>query len=208
MQANGYQKNGKRRSFDQKAEQLKYLALSKNEVAVSEILLLMGSSAHYFLSALLMLPFFQPLPLPGFSSLLGIIVMASAICIIMNKNLWMPKKIKKQQISSQFILKAINLWFRFKGACAKYVKPRGKFVVREPLVRRLNGVLILISALLFSLPFPIPGTNTFPALTIFALSFGSIEDDGLIVGIGYLLFIATLAFFLLVLFRPMYHFFL
>ena len=171
MQANSYQKSTKRRSFDQKAEQLRELALSKSKVTVSEILLVMGSSAHYFLSALLMIPFFQPLPLPGFSSLLGIIVMASAFCIIMNKNLWMPKKIKKQEISSLFLLKAINLWFRCKKASARYIRPRGKFVVKEPLIRRLNGVLILTSALLFSLPFPIPGTNTFPALTIFALSF-------------------------------------
>lgn len=76
------------------------------------------------------------------------------------------------------------------------MRPRNALLVTNPIVQRINGFIIFICGLLLMLPLP-PGTNFTPGLTVFLLSIGILEEDGLFVLLGYFAFLINLAFFIL-----------
>ena len=59
----------------------------------------------------------------------------------------------------------------------------------------VHGLMIFILGLFLALPLPVPLSNITAAWSILLISLGILEDDGLIVGIGYLAALSTAAIF-------------
>jgi hypothetical protein len=68
--------------------------------------------------------------------------------------------------------------------------------LRHPGVYRFNSLTIAIRGLLLALPLP-PGTNFPPALGIFLLSAGMVEEDSLFVLLGNFIIYSILTVFIL-----------
>jgi len=64
----------------------------------------------------------------------------------------------------------------------------------------VNGLLIFLLGSFLALPLPIPLTNLAVGWSIFLVTLGLLEDDGVFVLVGYLVFLLTLMFFILILF--------
>jgi hypothetical protein len=55
---------------------------------------------------------------------------------------------------------------------------------------RINALLMLLAGLFLALPLPIPGTNLAPSWVILLICIGTLEEDGLLVVLGYAAFAA------------------
>ncbi len=137
------------------------------------------------------IPEVLPIPIPGLFTVVviptGII---SAQMIAGNKHLKLPKFLLKRSIPRKALATAIHAILPFLEKTEKYVKPRWQWAV-HPASKRFIGAFIFLLALAIALP--VPGTNMPLAIAIFIISLGLIEKDGMMITLGILIGVASLA---------------
>lgn len=137
------------------------------------------------------IPEVLPIPIPGLFTVVviptGII---SAQMIAGNKQLKLPKVLLKRSVPRKALATAIHAILPFLEKTEKYVKPRWQWAV-HPAAKRFIGAFIFLLALAIALP--VPGTNMPLAISIFIISLGLIENDGMMITLGILIGIASLA---------------
>jgi hypothetical protein len=193
-------------TFDQKINEFAQICQKKDSISNDEMRKFFGASSHLVCASLLSIPFLQPIPLPGLSTFCGFLIAMSGACIFLQCPLWIPAFMRGHTHSSATLLKIIHFWQWFSQKTKKLVRPRGKFIVKHPFVLRLNGLIISFAALLLSLPLPIPGTNFFPAWTIFLLTLGTIKEDSVVVIFAYIALALSLLYFFCLIFLPFTYF--
>ncbi len=160
-----------------------------------ELVQFIGPRSRALISLILSVPFLFFIPLPGLSTLLGFLIAICSYSIAFKKGIWFPKCMLKKKISGKLLCQAFQKGKIILVKIEKAFRPRGLFLTKHPLIERFNGFLILFCALILMLPLP-PGTNFPPGLSIFLLSIGILEEDGLFVILGYVAFLGNLAFFI------------
>jgi hypothetical protein len=186
---NGYE------SFLQKIEALSDESQKKPSLSLKEIVSILGYSSHYVSLLFLTIPFLQPIPLIGLSTPAGILIAISSLCIIFSKKLYLPKFLRNHETPAKKINKMTEFLLSISKKINRWLHPRGKFMHHHVFLRKFNGLLLLCSGILLSLPLPFPLTNTLPAYTIMVLCLGSLKEDGLFIGIGWIFFAITIAYF-------------
>jgi hypothetical protein len=147
---------------------------------------------------LLTLPMLIPLPvpIPGFSTILGLGVGLLGMQLMLSFQYpTLPKRLAQFELPpalSQGLLKNINRLLR---PLEKLSRPRLFRISNSLFFRRLLGLCLMWNALLMGLPLPIPFTNVIPAYAILALTIGILEDDGLFILLGYGMTGLSTAFF-------------
>jgi hypothetical protein len=129
----------------------------------------------------------QPIPLIGLSPFVGLIVAFSGILIVFHKRFFIPRRWKERQVPSRRIINLCQQVERLFDWSNRWIHPRGQFMSRQNLIRRLNGSIIFICGILLALPLPFPASNTLPAMAIMAISLGSLKEDGLLIILGWCL---------------------
>jgi hypothetical protein len=163
--------------------------LADQPLTIGDILAQTSERGFSLLIVLLALPFLSPVMPPGLSTIsgLGCILIGLQMALGIRK-LWLPKKIYRFKFPSKFsaqLLKSLDKVNRF---LTKFVRPRIPKITENPYVWRINGLCIAWLAALLSLPISfIPFTNTIPAIAILVLAVATLESDGLLLGIGYVL---------------------
>jgi hypothetical protein len=155
-----------------------------------------GEQGFGLISGLLTLPLLIPVPIAGFSTLLGsgVILMGLQLALGFDRP-HLPLSIARREISakvSQSLLKALNRVLR---PLERLTRTRFLSISRNPILRRMLGLCLAWNAVLMALPLPIPFTNQLPAYTIIVLSIGIFESDGFLLLFGYGMTIATTIFF-------------
>lgn len=166
----------------------------QGDLSLQEIFDIFGSDGHFILMSFLILPFLQPIPLPGLSTPFGILIMLVAILAYLRKPPWIPKKWSQKKLSAQTILKIAEGSEKVFEKLTKILHPRMKFLFQDPF-RLLNTVLLVINALLLSLPLPIPFSNAFPAWSIAFMLLAYLEEDGIFVLLSYIGSLMCFAYF-------------
>jgi hypothetical protein len=137
------------------------------------------------------IPEVLPIPIPGLFTVVviptGII---SAQMVAGNKQLKLPKFLLKRSIPRKALATAIHAILPFLEKSEKYVKPRWQWAV-HPASKRFIGAFIFLLALAIALP--VPGTNMPLAISIFIIALGLIEKDGMVITLGIIIGIASLA---------------
>ena len=161
-----------------------------NEVTLNELLTLGGERTFGFLFVLLSLPSALPVPAPGYSIPFGIVMLLLAIQLIIGRAKpwmpegWMAKGFERSKVAG-FITKGLP-WLQKIEAISR---PRLSVICTSPVGRFVLGIAIALMSICMMIP--IPGTNTLPAIGIFVIGFGLLDDDGAISLAG--LTICTLA---------------
>jgi hypothetical protein len=178
------------------AQHFHHLAALHNnqDLTVGLLLNSLGSRSASLITFILGLPFLLPIPLPGLSIILGIVIAFVGFSIVLGQTPWIPKRLLKRRIHGAFMKKFLFHAERFTRKLERYVRPRGSFLANHRWISRFNGLLIVIGGLLLMLPLP-PGTNFPPALIVVLLSVGVLEEDGLFVLLGYVAFALNVLFF-------------
>lgn len=129
------------------------------------------------------IPFMQPIPLPGLSTALGLVSLLQGVSLMLFRRPLLTKKMKEVKISHEkfeTIFKAAEKFSRFAGKISILSHPW----TNSRASHFICGFSIVLSSAFLSLPLPIPFSNFVPALSIALICLGLLEEDIFLVIIG------------------------
>ncbi|MBC7419211.1 MAG: exopolysaccharide biosynthesis protein [Bdellovibrio sp.] len=162
---------------------------------VEDLIATFGSRSHGLLIIFFSAPFLQPIPLLGLSTPLGLIIAVLGVLLMLDRKPWLPKKLLRKHLTAKLIFSCCHFLVKLLEKTEKFIKPRFGNFSSLKIVTVINGLLIMIYALLLALPLPIPFSNSVPAYFLFFNAIGWLEKDGLILILSYLIAIAGFVFF-------------
>jgi hypothetical protein len=173
------------------------LAVSTGETRVTfgDLLTRLRERGHALMALVLVLPFLQPVPLPLLSTAMGLAVAVLGVQMALGRPPWLPARLARRGLSADQIGRIARTGQRIFARFEHLVRPRIHFFHAHPGMRRVSGVVIAVAGLLLSLPLPIPASNLLPAMAVALLAMGSLEEDGLMIILGFLAFGVALSFF-------------
>ncbi|MES2527867.1 MAG: exopolysaccharide biosynthesis protein [Bdellovibrionota bacterium] len=161
------------------------------EITLGSIVDRIGDDALLIVCLIAILPFMQPIPIPGLSTLLGFVVLLQGLGMIFLGKPLLTKRMKEMKLSNEkmlMIYKAAVKFDKFTSKISTFkhpgLKSRGMHI--------LSGITITLAALFLSLPLPIPFSNFIPALCIFFICAGLLEQDVALVAIGHAMFASVI----------------
>jgi hypothetical protein len=150
-----------------------------SEVTLGDILELAGERIFGFLFVLLALPSALPIPAPGYSIPFGVVIFLLAVQLLAGSEFpWLPQKTLNHRMKRHQVRKLIKAGVPWLQRIEAVSRPRLNGVCTSRVGQGVMGIAIAIMAV--SMMIPIPGTNTLPAIGIFIIGFGLLEDDGAI----------------------------
>ena len=167
-------------------------------VTLREVILLLHGRGYLLLVMLISLPFCTPIPLPGLSTPLGLIIAIIGLRLVFGAEPWLPARLLDTRLPPAVFAKVfavtqkIILWFE------RLLRPRLLWLTASPGLLQLHAVPIVICALLLLLPLPVPFSNTLPAWSIMLTAGGLLERDGKFILAGYAAALLAIAFFAVV----------
>ncbi len=179
-----------------------------NEFTIQDFFDLLGTSGHLLFCLLFVIPFLQPIPLPGLSTPFGLTIFFVALFYCLGKKPWLPKAIKERKVGKEALQKIISAARKVLEKLHKFFKPRQVFWINlyPKLFRQwLPGILIAINGLKLSLPLPIPFSNSTPAISTFVLTLALMQEDDYALILGYITFIFSTLYFIFILFILPYY---
>lgn len=129
------------------------------------------------------LPFMQPIPIPGLSSVLGMIALMQGVGLIFLKKPLLTKKMRDVKISHERFEQIYKAAEKFCYYADKMTILRHHWT-NSRASHVICGLAIVLSSAFLSLPLPIPLSNFVPALSIALICLGLLEDDLILVIIG------------------------
>lgn len=174
-----------------------HLHAGTRAVTLREVIYTLRGRAYLLLIILLVLPFIQPVPLPGLSTPLGLAIVLIALRLSLGQRPWLPMKIQRITLPAGFFGKVMTFTERLIRFLESVLRPRWAWLTGTTLLNQLHAIVVLVSAMILLLPLPIPFSNVLPAWAIFLLACGLMERDGLFVFLGYVAFLVGAAYFIL-----------
>lgn len=172
----------------------------KPDINLEEVIKETRDDSLVVITIVCILPFMQPIPLPGLSSFLGLIVFLQGLGLVFSKKPILTIKMKTYKIShdkfnqiyhvAQKVMKLFSLLSLLKHPLAG---SRISYIV--------CGVFMMFASAILSLPLPIPFSNFIPALSILLMAIGLLEEDLLLILSGI-----SISFFLIFLSLYSYQF--
>lgn len=160
------------------------------EITLGSIVERIGDEALLIVSLISILPFMQPIPIPGLSTLLGLVVLLQGLGMVFLGKPLLTQRMKDLRLSNE----KLNMIYR---AAVKFNKFTSKIsTLKHPKMNSrgahiICGLTITLSAAFLSLPLPIPFSNFIPALCIFFICAGLLEGDLILVIFGHMIAAAT-----------------
>src|SRR5262249_9483476 len=150
----------------------------------------------YLVIMLLSLPFIVPMSIPGFSTVLGLAIVAVALRLAVGKPARLPKFMGERPLPPALEKKVIVGSMKFLRFLEKLVKPRKTLWLTSRYARFGNGLLLTFLGLLLALPFPPfpPFTNSLPTYSIILVAASMMEEDGITIWFGYAVTIGTVIY--------------
>ena len=162
------------------------LLCKRDHLTIGEFLHELNVYGHMLVCLIFSVPFLFPVPLPGLSTVFGLVIILASSQVLLGFEPWVPERWRGQKISTGVLTKILEALGWILQRTEKVIRPRLKIFAKHPGFVRVNGAVICLLAALLALPMP-PGFNAPPALAIVALAIGSLERDGALVILGYVL---------------------
>jgi hypothetical protein len=161
---------------------------ARGDPTLGEAVQEMGRRGHAMVILFLTLPFSLPLPVWGLSTPFGLAIALTALHMMVTNRLWLPRRIAERTVPAATVRAIAAAAQKLLARTERYIRPRGHFLHAHPAVRRFNALLILLAGAFLALPLPIPGSNLAPSWLILFICVGTLEEDGLVVALGYAAF--------------------
>ncbi len=154
----------------------------------------------YLVFIWLSLPFVVPVSIPGFSVLIGFVFLCLCWSLLLGDVGRLPRFIGDRPLPLNRESRFFRASMRFLIWLERWVKPRKSEWIHWHSVSTLNTLLLAFLAFLLVCPVPgvIPFTNSLPTYAIIAIAAGVMEEDGVCLSFGYILFLATCVYFVLI----------
>jgi hypothetical protein len=154
------------------------------QITLGKIVEHVEGEALLILCLVAIMPFMQPIPIPGLSSLLGLIVLLQGLGLMIWGKPLLTKKMRGVIIAHEkfeIIYRAAVRFSNFTARISALKHP----VTNSRASHVICGFAIVLSSLFLSLPLPIPFSNLIPALAIFLICVGLLEEDVVLVIMGH-----------------------
>jgi len=158
---------------------------SQSSVTLNQLIERTGGHGLYLFLILICLPFITPIPLPGFSLLVGLVVFLVGMRLALGLPPKLPLFLGRKSISVERQRKIITASVKWVKRIERMAKPRGRGWIGNEVSVRLNALLIAFLGLVLTLPLPLPFTNSLPGLAVIFLCVSLMEEDALLVWVGY-----------------------
>lgn len=169
--------------------------VKKGPLTLQRVLDILAEEGHGMVLLFLCLPFLQPIPLPGISTPLGLMMIIVGFLILRDQPAWVPKRFSHHVISSELLIKVSETAEKIWTYIAKIVKQRWSFLIDYRFFKALNFVVLTFNCVLLALPLPIPFSNTVPVIAIIAIAIANMEKDGFLVVFSYFWSVVVALFF-------------
>ena len=164
-------------------------------VTLREVFGVLHGRGYLLLVMLIALPFCTPLPLPGLSTPLGLIIGLIGVRLALGAKPWLPARLLDTRLPPRVFAKVFEFTRKIVVLFERMLRPRLLWVTASPRLEQLHALPIAFCAVLLLLPLPIPLSNTFPAWGILLMAGGLIERDGCFILAGYVATLLATAFF-------------
>lgn len=150
---------------------------SADGLTLGDVFERIGDRGFGLLLIILSLPSALPVPAPGYSTPLGVLIAILALQMLAGRTTpWLPERAARTKLHGKFIDAMLGFLAKFFAKVEFLIRPRLRWVGSRAGLAFL-GALVLIMACLMILPIPL--TNTAPAFVIFLTGIGLTEEDGL-----------------------------
>jgi hypothetical protein len=166
-------------------------------VTLREVLGLLHGRGYVLLVMLLALPFCQPIPLPGLSTPLGLIIAIIGARLMMGWKPWLPKRLLDTRLPPKLFAKVFAVTQRIVAWFERLLRPRLLWVTATPRLQQLHAAPVVLCSLMLLLPLPLPFSNVIPAWGVMLIAGGLLERDGKFIIAGYFATVASLVYFVL-----------
>ena len=166
-------------------------------VTLREVLGLLHGRGYVLLLMLLALPFCQPIPLPGLSTPLGLIIAIIGARLALGHKPWLPGRLLDTRLPPKLFARVFTLTQKIVTWFERFLRPRLLQLTASSRLEQLHAVPIVICALLLLLPLPIPFSNVIPAWGVLLICGGLLERDGKFIISGYVATVASVGYFAL-----------
>ena len=154
----------------------------------------------YLVFVLLSLPFVAWVSVPGMSTVLGPIIGLLALRLALGKTPRLPVKLGDCELPPKVRRAILGGGLKFLRFLEKGVRPRRTTWMTWPISRLANALLVVFMAFLLALPLPSPpflGSNALPSYAIILLAFSMMEEDGVMIWLGYAASVVAGGYFVL-----------
>ncbi len=159
--------------------------LAEQPLTLKNILAETSERGFSLVIALLVLPFLFPIP-PGLTGPFGLVCLLLSVQMVLGRRSpWLPKKIAEYTFPRRFAQIILQNLQKVTKVLEKVVRPRWAKIAEHPSIWRFNGLCISWLAVLLILPVPL--TNPIPTVGILLLAVATIESDGLLMCISYVI---------------------
>ena len=169
-------------------------------LTLNDLLAETSERSFLLIISLLALPFLFPMP-PGASTILGSASLLLSVQMSIGRRIpWLPRQIATFQLPNVFVCQLLKSLGRVVKFIEKITKPRWSRFSQNAAVLKMNGACLTWLTILLMLP--IPFTNPVPAVGMLLLTVSTLEEDGLLMCLGYgvvginTAFFGTVAYFL------------
>ncbi len=166
-------------------------------VCLNEVVHVLQGRSYDLLLIILTLPFLTPIPVPGFSTPIGILITLAGFRLALGRKPWWPPRLMVKQLPPKFFPKLLLVASKIVSMTEFLLKPRLQIFHSAVVFQRVSGAFITFSGLFLLLPLPVPFSNFFPACTVLLFAAGALARDGLFFLAGLAMFLVTTAFFAL-----------
>lgn len=179
------------------AERLNHLLSEAQgqDISLQTAMKILAGKGQAIVLVLFSLPFCQPIQIPGFSTPFGIILAFIGLRIALGKHAWFPSALLEKKIPYKALKKIASIAIKITDKLSYLIFTRWTWLVQNSSLHIAHGLTITALAILLALPLPIPFTNLMAAYPILAFGLGLLEDDGLMIALGYLLAVICFCFF-------------
>lgn len=174
------------------------LAFADRRATMGEVIGGLKGRAYTLLIVVFALPFVPPVTVPGASTPLGIVIASIALQLAVERLPWLPQRFLRWSLPAGFFGRLVPMTARIVRKLERILHPRWPRWTGTALVRGTHYAMIATAALLLAVPVPVPFSNVLPGWAILLTGFGLLERDGRCILAGYVAFVLTVVFFVLI----------
>lgn len=142
---------------------------------------------------LLSLPFMVPVSLPGVSNLFGAVIVYLAWRLGCGHPPRLPRSLGDRQVSGGLFSRVLRVGVRLLSWVERLVRPRNSGWIQSRTGKVVGAAALAMGGLMLALPLPptILLSNFIPAVGVLLVAASMMEEDGLVVWLGYISTIAS-----------------
>lgn len=165
-------------------------------VTLNDLLRSTEGRGLYLVIILLSLPFIGPVSVPGFSVPFGLVIAMLSFRLAFGQPPRIPKRFGDRPLPKGLKKIILGGGVKFLRFIEKGVRPRRTVWMGWRLARMGNALLLVVMAILLALPLPPfpPFTNALPTYAIILIAASMMEEDGVMIWVGYAVALGTVVY--------------